>query len=739
MLLLLFATGAGAFSPSSIKPPTLTSFPSNPTTGTSASFAFTAKAASFQCSLDNTVATKCSSPVTYTQLAAGSHTFSVSAIDWRKRESSPATYSWTIVASPAPAIDPPPPPPTITSQPPSVTAAATASFSFSDAAAGVTFQCQADQAAFTACANPYELTNVVAGGHIFAVKAIGTTGTASTATTSSWTVDQTPPTVSIVAPLAQATVSGSVSVAVNAADASGIAKVTLAVDGTVTSSVTSTPFALTWDASTASAGSHTLQATANDVAGNPATSAAITVNVPSAPVPTWSCAGVTVSPGPSIQSAVDSNPSGTTFCMTAGIYRLTAAIAPKAGDQFVGQTGAIISGAKDISGLFAPLGSYWVASGQSQSNPNHDGQCLTGTACTYADDVYFDNSALTRVLSLTDLGPGKFFFDYSNQRIYIGDNPAGHVVEAAVAKGAFNGWGTAGDNVTIENIVIEKFANAAQTGAIQGLSAWTIKNCEVRLNHGTGILGGFMITGNYVHHNGQLGMNVQDGPNQVVSNNEIAFNNYAGFDPHWEAGGAKFLRTTGLEVNGNYVHDNEGPGLWTDWDNVNTTYENNRIEDNSGPGIMHECSYAAVIRNNVIRRNGFAFTGWLDGSGIVVDNSENVDVYGNTVEKNLQGIGLIVTARGPGKYGAHDLLNVTVHNNTITMAANSFTGLVQGLNDSTYYTSKGNRFTANNYTLCTPTMAFAWQGSGPNGYAYISKTEWIADGNDVGGQFALGC
>ena len=49
---------------------------------------------------------------------------------------------------------------------------------------------------------------------------------------------------------------------------------------------------------------------------------------------------------------------------------------------------------------------------------------------------------------------------------------------------------------------------------------------------------------------------------------EIAFNNYAGYDAFWEGGGTKFWRNKRLIVRDSCVHDNNGPGLWSDIDNI---------------------------------------------------------------------------------------------------------------------------------------------------------------------------
>jgi len=63
----------------------------------------------------------------------------------------------------------------------------------------------------------------------------------------------------------------------------------------------------------------------------------------------------------------------------------------------------------------------------------------------------------------------------------------------------------------------------------------------------------------------------------VVTGNEIDHNNTDGFDQTWEAGGAKWSKTTTITVSGNNVHDNAGDGLWFDTDNVSVTILGNRI------------------------------------------------------------------------------------------------------------------------------------------------------------------
>jgi hypothetical protein len=52
----------------------------------------------FQCSLDGQIASSCTNPVTLNNLAVGTHTFQVRAIDTSKNaDPTPATFTWTVV------------------------------------------------------------------------------------------------------------------------------------------------------------------------------------------------------------------------------------------------------------------------------------------------------------------------------------------------------------------------------------------------------------------------------------------------------------------------------------------------------------------------------------------------------------------------------------------------------------------------------------------------------------------
>jgi hypothetical protein len=99
--------------------------------------------------------------------------------------------------------------------------------------------------------------------------------------------DTTPPTVSVTAPAAAATVSGAtVSLTANAADNRGVASVQFKVDGNnVGAPDTTAPYSFTWDSRTVADGPHAVTATATDTATLATTSASVAITVDNAPPP----------------------------------------------------------------------------------------------------------------------------------------------------------------------------------------------------------------------------------------------------------------------------------------------------------------------------------------------------------------------------------------------------------------------------------------------------------------------
>jgi parallel beta-helix repeat protein len=295
-------------------------------------------------------------------------------------------------------------------------------------------------------------------------------------------------------------------------------------------------------------------------------------------------------------------------------------------------------------------------------------------------------------------------------------------------------------NVRIQGLTIQNYAPGFQSGAVHAgraggnpasrTTGWVVSNCEIRNNKGAGLdLGHKMqVLNNNIHHNDQIGVR-GSGDNILFEGNEIAYNN-----PNWhykyvgagrEFGGIKFSHTHGLVARGNYVHHNNGNGMWTDIDNMKALYEGNRAVSNAGVGIIHEISYAVVMRNNVASGNG-AGRGGAYGAGILISNSSDAEVYGNTVSGNKMGITANDLKRGTGKYGPYVVKNLYVHDNSVQTSGQ--TGIQSG--NAAVFKSANNRFRNNTYTgLRSNRTPFLWMGG--------RKTveQWKAAGQDVTGKF----
>jgi hypothetical protein len=434
-------------------------------------------------------------------------------------------------------------------------------------------------------------------------------------------------------------------------------------------------------------------------------------------------AGVSASPCPAnaigiaagtpIQDAVDRAGENASLCLKNGIHRAQA-IRPRSGQRFYGEGQTVLNGSLLLTD-FMRQGGHWTARVQLPLRRKH-GECLNSAPfCNYPEMVFIDDRPLTRVAAKAELASGNFLIDRAEGRIHLADDPTNRKVEVAVALFAFE---SAAANVSISNVIVEKFANAAQKGAIHAREGvgWTIENCEVRLNSGGGIgVGsGSHVRGCDIHDNGQIGLGGH-GRNIRVEHNHIWSNNIYGFDGTWEAGGAKIALSEGVTFRGNHVHDNNGPGLWCDIDCRHVLYEENLVERNRDIGIFHEISFDAVIRNNVLRHNGLGDRGWFWVSDIVLAASEGVEVHDNRIAVARGRCGIVLIDQGRRDNGnRYKTRNNTVLANEMTFEGAPCAGGVSdtkpGDENFTIITDGNNLFDRNRYRVSQPDLParFVW-------------------------------
>jgi hypothetical protein len=372
------------------------------------------------------------------------------------------------------------------------------------------------------------------------------------------------------------------------------------------------------------------------------------------------------------------------------------------------------------------------------------------------EDLFFDGNLYLRVTSQAAVTAGSWYLDYGTGNAYMVDNPTGHKIEISVTHFAIYAANVA--NVTISNLIVDKYAAPGGFGAISGVDPtgaspiptfkWHIQSVEARNCHGAGVtLGNQMsITSSFLHNNGEYGAG-GTGNSLTFTSNEISFNNLAGYLPE-VGGGTKFNNVVGLNAQKNNVHDNLGAGLWDDNGSSNVTFAFNTLKNNLIAGILHEIGGKASIHDNTSTNDGadpFG-TGYWYGAGIGISNSNNVKVYNNTVTNAQNGIMEQAILRTDCATTCY-LQNVSVYSNTITQdhtvkPGTAATGILMG---STYplktavYTSSGNTFginpvtkvaAPNTYILNPSTDPFFiwYQNKIPD--SPITYPQWQTDGNN---------
>jgi hypothetical protein len=281
-------------------------------------------------------------------------------------------------------------------------------------------------------------------------------------------------------------------------------------------------------------------------------------------------------------------------------------------------------------------------------------------------------------------------------------------------------------DVVISGLEITDYRPGLVEGVIQDGRRWLVRNSHIHHNGEIGIhdLAEGRVIGNYIHHNGRYG--IAGSGFVLVEGNEIAYNANE-FGLTGDSGATKFVYTTNLVIRNNYVHHNDGHGIWPDIDNVNVLTENNQVEANRGNGILYEigCGPGGVIRHNHVEGNGFPerYADWMgDTAGIAISMTAGVEVYGNALVNNTKGIGGIQWDH-PGLAQVQrctpELRDLLVDDNLIIQSG----GVAAGIDASTeldkVWSAWNNRFIDNNYQL-SDGARFRWGGD------WITHADFLA-------------
>lgn len=174
----------------------LTSTPAERTNETSATFEFECnlESCTFECALAGTFSA-CVSPAHYDDLADGSHVFLLRARDQNNRVSPEVSHSWT--------IDTVKPEVTIVDGPEARIAETTVAFEFECDKPDCTLECTVNGEAKEPCETSVEWTNLADGDYELEVLGVDSVGNISDPQTWTWTVDSTPPEVTLTSSVSE--------------------------------------------------------------------------------------------------------------------------------------------------------------------------------------------------------------------------------------------------------------------------------------------------------------------------------------------------------------------------------------------------------------------------------------------------------------------------------------------------------------------------------------------------------
>ena len=131
--------------------------------------------------------------------------------------------------------------------------------------------------------------------------------------------------------------------------------------------------------------------------------AVATIGITGCTVAAQSQQTVVLKPGQNLQAVVAHAPERTRFLFEPGIYRQQT-IRPKSRQEFIGQEGAILSGAMVLASWTNHSG-LWVHEGLPRPLRFH-GECEDGgQLCQFREDLFIDDRVYTRVENLDDLPP----------------------------------------------------------------------------------------------------------------------------------------------------------------------------------------------------------------------------------------------------------------------------------------------------------------------------------------------
>ncbi|MBI3647353.1 MAG: right-handed parallel beta-helix repeat-containing protein [Actinobacteria bacterium] len=277
---------------------------------------------------------------------------------------------------------------------------------------------------------------------------------------------------------------------------------------------------------------------------------------------------------------------------------------------------------------------------------------------------------------------------------------------------------TSTTDVEIAYLTVRGFLRGVKTG-----SGWVLHDMEMTANQvGVRMLGvGPVVRDSSIHHNVQFGVLGTTSDGQFLSN-DVSYNRTDQTLSSGSSGATKWVHSTGLLVEGNYVHDNYGKGLWLDIEDHGCTFANNVVRNNLEEGIRVEIGYGNLVEGNQVDGNG--------GGGINVLNSSDTLVRGNTISGPASAP-YVLRFTGNGRTSSTGVEYTNTNNraeaNTMTLSSGQSVGVVR-----TAGTTSGNSFDWNSYSVSALTDHYFKWWDGTTQWT-VAWSDWQGFGQDLNG------
>jgi parallel beta-helix repeat protein len=287
---------------------------------------------------------------------------------------------------------------------------------------------------------------------------------------------------------------------------------------------------------------------------------------------------------------------------------------------------------------------------------------------------------------------------------------------------AHSGSGAVG--VWLKDLTVQHYVPGFQAGVVHGVDGWTITDSTFQYNYGDGVDPGAnsRIYGGHYLHNAGDGIQGWHADNLIIRGAEIAYNDTANLHLDDYAAGIKLVTSSNVDISYNYVHDNNGHGIWADLLATNWTIDHNWVYNNAGYGIQWEISDGVTISNNTVV--GSQWTGIFIGEGA------NANIYGNNVTVPSEApypelAGGIIFQSMP-RAGEVTTQNIQVHDNTVTYLGDIG---VDGFRNYDGSVGGGNYAYNNHYYAATGAPHWEWGNHTPLDFnTYLS---YVQDGSST--------